>query len=257
MSSSRSPWLWQLHSTTVLDLGRRRWSCSRTPPYGDRGPLGPEAWHPLAPSWVPCWSWVGGSGSSSARLVPCARHCRGDPGCFVYVCFETRRASCWTLCSCVRSTCPLCSWRSRPLVHVCFETHDGGEDVEAQREGPPRHAAHCGGVGGMAALDHGRAPSTALLVVFREEEEEEKEEEANDPEDSVWVSVQLLFMTLLLVLFACGNLDMISLAPRCAHAVFVCCLRRTILDSSGRRLSVMFPYLCSTVDTCALRVCDA
>ena len=37
-SSTTFAWLWQLHSTTVLVLGRRRWRCSRTPPYGDRRP---------------------------------------------------------------------------------------------------------------------------------------------------------------------------------------------------------------------------
>ena len=36
MSSSRSPWLWQLHSTTALVRGRKRWRCSRTLPHGDR-----------------------------------------------------------------------------------------------------------------------------------------------------------------------------------------------------------------------------
>ena len=63
----------------------------------------------------------------------------------------------------------------------------------------------------MAALDQERAPSTALFVVFREEEEEEEEEEANNPGDSVWVSVQLLFMALFLALFAHGNLDIFLL----------------------------------------------
>ena len=37
-NSRLSAWLWQLHSTTVLDRRRNRWSCSSTPPNGDRGP---------------------------------------------------------------------------------------------------------------------------------------------------------------------------------------------------------------------------
>ena len=45
MSSRPSAWLWQLHSTTVLVRWRNRWSCSSTPPYGDRTPAREEVVH--------------------------------------------------------------------------------------------------------------------------------------------------------------------------------------------------------------------
>ena len=40
-NSRPSAWLWQLLSTTVLVRRRKRWSCSSTPPHGDR-PQAPE-----------------------------------------------------------------------------------------------------------------------------------------------------------------------------------------------------------------------
>ena len=51
----------------------------------------------------------------------------------------------------------------------------GGEDAEAQREDPRRHATHGVRVGGVVPL------ASLFVLCWEEEEEEEEEEEA--PED--------------------------------------------------------------------------
>ena len=74
--------------------------------------LGPGAWHPLAPSLMPCWSWLVALAGPRLDLFLVPAMLVAIQAVCLRLLRDTRRALCWTLCSCVRSTCLLCSWRS-------------------------------------------------------------------------------------------------------------------------------------------------
>ena len=104
------------------------------------------------------------------------------------------------------------------------EKHDGPRPLQGTRPGLPteqeacRRASHEGGVGDVCTLV---PTSPALLVVlFWVEEEEEKEIETDESKavDVLWVLVQLLFLTSLMILFFSYSRILLRLVRQWIHA---------------------------------------